>query len=172
MTPDDGSPTDASAEGAGETPAAGATGQVLELEGVFRLRVPAAWSATGLDGHRYRLRAAGVDASIDVSVHRGTQPAPDAGATVRAHARTTGGPADIALVPLHGDDEPTAQRAGARWSADDAWHVVAALCRGRDVVLAVATAGDVEARGEVERVVTTLEGVDARRSRWWRRAAR
>jgi|GEM_PF-475847 len=164
--------TSDAATGASPGAAADVTGQVLELEGVFRLRVPAAWSATGLDGHRYRLRTDGTDASIDVSVHRGTQPAPDAGATVRAHARSAGGPDAVALVALHGDDAPTAQRAGARWSDDDGWHVVAALCRGRDVVLAVARARDVEARAEVERVVTTLDGADARRRGWRLRGRR
>lgn len=143
------------------------TGQVLVREGVFRLRVPDGWAATGLEGHRYRLRCADIDASIDVSVHRGESTAPDARATVRAFARSAGAD-EPALVPLHGDDEATASRAGARWADGDGWRVVAALSHGRDVVLAAGVAGDEDARSAVERIVTTLEP-HARERRWWRR---
>lgn len=143
-----------------------APGQVLELEGVFRLHVPAGWSASGLAGHRYRVRGEGV--TLDVSVHRGAAPAPDARATVRAHARDAGVAADLPVLPLHGDDEATPQRAGVRWSDDAGAHVAAALCRGGDVVLASAVAHDDEQRRAAERVVTTLEPHDRPR-RWWRR---
>ncbi|UJP38595.1 hypothetical protein [Cellulomonas palmilytica] len=141
-------------------------GQVLEHTGVFRLRVPAGWAASGLEGHRYRVR--GEDVTLDVSVHRGAQPAPDARATVLAHARDAGAPDGLATLPLHGDDEPTEQRAGVRWSDDEGWHVAGALCRGHDVVLVTALAADDEQRAAVERVVTTLEPHD-RPARWWRR---
>ncbi|ASR54160.1 hypothetical protein [Cellulomonas sp. PSBB021] len=141
-------------------------GQVLAHAGVFALRVPAGWAATGLEGHRYRVRGEGV--SLDVSVHRGPSPAPDARATVLAHARAQGAPDDVAALPLHGDDEPTAERAGVRWEHDEGWHLAAALCRGHDVVLVTALAADDDQRAAVERVVTTLAPDDPPR-RWWRR---
>ncbi len=143
-------------------------GQVLTMSGVFVLRVPPEWQATGLEGHRYRLRRPGVEGSVDVSVHRGHEPAPDARETVRAYARSCGAPEDVSLVPLHGDERPTARRAGARWADGPGWRVAAALCSGRDVVVAAAVAGDDEARAAVERIVTTLEPHVAAR-RWWHR---
>ncbi|CAM5792568.1 hypothetical protein [Cellulomonas persica] len=144
------------------------TGQVLVREGVFRLRVPQDWTATGLEGHRYRLRSAGLDASVDVSVHHGEAAAPDARETVRAYARSCGAPDDVPLLPLHGDERPTALRAGARWADGASWRVAAALSSGHDVVLAAAAAGDDEGRAAVERIVTTLEP-HQRDRRWWRR---
>lgn len=142
--------------------------QVLESAGVFRLRVPQDWTATGLEGHRYRLHSAVLDASLDVSVHHGTHAAPDARDMVRAHARSVGATGDVPLVALHGDDEPTAQRAGARWADGSGWRLAAVLSHGQDVVLAAGVAGDDEARAAIERIVTTLEPHERPR-RWWQR---
>ena len=152
-----------------------AAGQLLEWPGAFRLRVPAGWDATGVEGHRYTLRCGDVDATIDLSVHRvpdagadgGSAARPDAREVVLAHARSAG--QDARVLPLHGDESPTESRAGARWDVGGHGGVAAVVCTGRVVVLAAAVAADDASRVAVERVVTTLEPATPPARRWFGR---
>lgn len=142
------------------TPADG----VLELDGIFRMRVVPGWTVTGIPGSRYKVTDD--EREVDVSVRRTDGPSDDARATVLAFARITGASGDVKVVTPK--DERGA-RAFAWFSAAGEDWVAVVLCHGRFTVLGAthATAGDEDAIADGERMLSTL-GPSTPRRRWLR----
>ncbi|MCR6689534.1 hypothetical protein [Cellulomonas sp.] len=144
------------------------SGHVLERSGVFRLSVAEGWTATGVEGHRYRLRHDGLDVRVDVSVHRRQDDGgPDARAVVLAFARDQGAPATLGTSDEA--DPGFTGPATARWQTDDGAWAAVALRNGPYVVLASAVAPDEESLEPGASLIGSLVAHRPPR-RWWRRA--
>jgi hypothetical protein len=137
---------------------------LLELDGVFRMRVAPGWTVTGIPGSRYKV--SDDEREVDVSVRRTDGPSDDARATVLAHARLTGASGDVKVVTPKDED---GARAFAWFTTGDEDWVAVVLCRGRFTVLASthAPAGDDDAIADGERMLSTL-GPSSPRRRWLR----
>jgi len=155
------------------------SGHVLERSGVFRLSVPEGWAATGVEGHRYRLRCDGLDVRVDVSVHRRQDDGgPDARAVMLAFARDRGAAATVgtsdepgASAAVGTSDDPALGFTGpatARWHGVDSSWAAVALRNGPYVVLASAAAPDEESLEPGALLIGTLVAHRPAR-RWWRR---
>ncbi|MDM7855651.1 hypothetical protein [Cellulomonas alba] len=137
---------------------------LLELEGVFRMRVAPGWTLTGIPGSRYKV--SDDEREVDVSLRRTDGPPDDARATVLAFARLKGASGDVTVVTPQDED---GARAFAWFTAAAEDWVAAVLCHGRFTVLGSThgPAGDHDAIADGERMLSTL-GPSSPRRRWLR----